>query len=121
MKARVLAWISGNWEDIASDLAVFHRVDDPDTLSIPVFLSKVVRLSAYGGALATRFAASQTAGTASPANVPAAGIVPRTGGGDTPPEVVAAIKRQQFAARYKTDPSAIRWDNDEVYRELVNL
>lgn len=115
-RAKVLAWTFENWEDIASDLAVFHRIDDPDTLSIPVFLSKAVRLGAYDGALKARFA-TQTAGTASPANVPAGGE--RAAGGDTPPEVIAAIKRQQFAARYKIDPSAIRWDDDEIYRELV--
>ena len=102
-----------------SDMSVYHRVDDVNTLSLPRFRALVVRLSAYGGVLRARF--TQTAGTASPANVPAAGIVPRAGSGDTPPEVVAAIKRQQFAARYGTDPAAIRWDNDEVYRELVNL
>lgn len=113
----MLAWTFENWEDIASDLAVFHRIDDPDTLSIPVFLSKAVRLSAYDGALRARFASTQTAGTASPANVPAGGE--RAAGGDTPSEVIAAIKRQQFAARYKIDPSAIRWDDDEIYRELV--
>jgi len=114
-----LSWIAEFWEDIVSDMSVYHRVDDLAALTITRFLSLVVRLSAYGGALRTRFTA-QTAGTASPANVPAAGIVPRAGGGDTPPEVVAAIKRQQFAARYGTDPNAIRWDDDEVYRELVN-
>jgi hypothetical protein len=102
-----------------SDMSVYHRVDDVNALTIPRFRSLVVRLSAYGGALRARFAPTQTAGMASPANVPAAGTA-HTGGGDTPPEVIAAIKRQQFAARYGTDPSAIRWDNDEVYRELVN-
>jgi hypothetical protein len=115
----VLAWVLEHWEDIASDLSVFHRIDDPDTLSIPVFLSKVVRLGAYGGALKARLAATQTAGTASPANVPAVGT-PSVGGGDTPPEVVAAMKRQQFAQRYQIDPSQITWDNDQIYRELVN-
>jgi hypothetical protein len=118
--ARHLSWIAEFWEDIVSDMSVYHRVDDVAALTITRFLSLAVRLSAYGGVLRARFAATQTAGTASPANVPAAGSVPRAGGGDTPPEVVAAIKRQQFAARYGTDPNAIRWDNDEVYRELVN-
>jgi hypothetical protein len=106
------------WEDIASDLAVFHRVDDPNTLAIPLFVAKAVRLGAYGGALKARLSTTQTAGTASPANVPTGGAS-TAAGGDTPPEVIAAIKRQQFAQRYGTDPSAIRWDDDEVYRELV--
>lgn len=108
------------WEDIASDLAVFHRVDDPDTLTIPVFQSKALRLGAYDGALKVRLGvATQTAGTASPAHVPAAGV-PSVGGGDTPPEVVAAMKRQQFAQRYQIDPSQITWDDDQIYRELVS-
>jgi hypothetical protein len=107
-----------------SDLSVFHRVDDANALTIPRFLTFAVRLSAYAGALRARFSQTQTAGTASPVGAPTAGV-PSTGGGDTPPEVLHQLKAQQFAARHAklndapVDPSAIRWDNDEVFRELV--
>lgn len=117
----MLAWVWEVWDDIASDLSVFHRIDDPDTLTIPAFIAKAVRLSAYTGAVRARFA-QQSAGTASPADVPTGGAIPREpAGGDTPPEVIAAIKRQQFAARYGVEPDSITWDNDQIYRELVNF
>lgn len=101
-----------------SDMSVFHRVDDLAALTISRFLMLVVRLSAYGGALGARFT-RQTAGTASPADVSAAGVM-SAGGGDTPPEVLAQMKRQQFAARHKSDVSSIEWDNGKLYRELVS-
>jgi hypothetical protein len=106
-----------------SDLSAFHRVDDVATLTIGRFLTLACRLAAYSGALRARFAL-ETAGKASPANVPTAGV-PSTGGGDTPPEVVRQMKMQQFAARHAklsgrpVDPASVRWDDDEVLRELV--
>jgi hypothetical protein len=98
-------------------MSVFHRMDDLAALTISRFLMLVVRLSAYGGALAKRFT-HDSAGTASPAGAPVAGV-PSAGDGDTPPEVLAQMKRQQFAARHGTDVSAIEWDNGKLYRELV--
>lgn len=100
-----------------SDMSVFHRVDDVGALTIPRFLLLAVRLAAYGGALKARFAA-QSAEVASAAVTPAAGV-PSAGGGDTPPSVLAQLKRQQFAARHHADVAAIEWDNDKIYRELV--
>ena len=123
--ARNLSWTFEHWEDIVSDLSVFHRVDDVNTLTIPRFLAFAVRLSAYAGALRSRFSQAQTAGTASPVGAPTAGV-PSAGGGDTPPEILHQLKAQQFAARHAklkdapVDPSAIRWDDNEVFRELVS-
>lgn len=108
-----------------SDMSVFHRVDDVAALTISRFLMLAARLAAYAGAVRARQRQQpQTAGTASPANVPAGGAT-QPSGGDTPPEVVKAMKAQQFAARHArmtgkpVDPASIRWDDDEVLRELV--
>lgn len=101
-----------------SDMSVFHRVDDLAALTISRFLMLATRLAAYGGALKAWYA-HETAGTASPADVSAAGA-PNVGGGDTPPEVLAQMKRQQFAARHKADVASIEWDNGKLYRELVS-
>ena len=38
--------------DIASDLSVFHRIDDVEGMEAAVFLALVFRLPAYAGALA---------------------------------------------------------------------
>lgn len=102
-----------------SDLSVFHRIDDPGTLTIRRFLSLAARLPAYRGALALALEPHRPAEVASAAGVPAGRSGALSAGGDTPPEVIAAIKKQQFAERYKIDPSNITWDNDAIYRELV--
>jgi hypothetical protein len=100
-----------------SDLSVFHRVDDVAALTISRFLMLAVRLAAYGGALKARFA-TESAGMASTAVTPTAGV-PSAGGGDTPPEVIAQLKRRQFAERHHADSDAIEWDDAQIYRELV--
>lgn len=53
-------WVVDHLADIESDFSVFHRVDDPLSLSGPTFFRKAHRLAAYSGALAARVAASQT-------------------------------------------------------------
>lgn len=47
-------WVLDYEDDIASDLAVFHRVDDPMTLDGPRYFMLAVRLAAYAGVLAAR-------------------------------------------------------------------
>ena len=51
-----IVWIiePGAEEDIASDLSVFHRIDDPGTISFPRYLSLAVRLHHYVGAVRAR-------------------------------------------------------------------
>lgn len=116
-----LSWVWTHWEDVLSDLSVFHRVDDPGRLTIRRFRSLALRLPAYAGALRAALGA-QTAEVASAAGTPARPVSPPVGGsgGDTPPELLAQLKRQQFAQRHGADASAIEWDNDAIYRELVN-
>lgn len=100
-----------------SDLSVFHRITDPGTLSIRRFLAWAVRLPVYKGAVAAALSHPEPAGMASTAGEVPTGAA--RAGGDTPPEVIEQIKKKQFAERYKIDPSAITWDDDAIYRELV--
>jgi hypothetical protein len=47
-------WTLDYEADIASDLSVFHRVDDPRTIDGPRYFSLAVRLTAYAGVMAAR-------------------------------------------------------------------
>lgn len=47
-------WTIDYEDDIASDLAAFHRVDDPMTIDGPRYFMLAVRLAAYTGVLAAR-------------------------------------------------------------------
>lgn len=120
--AKHLSWIYDHWEDIVSDLSVFHRIDDVAALTITKFLTLAFRLSAYSGALRARFTQpNDTAGMASLAAVPV--TAPGTSGsgdGDTPDEVIRQIKLTQFAQRHGADAGAIEWNDREVLRELTN-
>jgi hypothetical protein len=48
-------------DDIASDLSVFHRIDDPSTLDGPRFFRLAWRLAAYQGVMQARVTAEQQA------------------------------------------------------------
>lgn len=52
-------WTVDHLADIESDFAVFHRVDDPLSLSGPEFFRKAYRLGAYSGVMAARIAAQK--------------------------------------------------------------
>jgi len=45
-----LLWIVECEEDVASDLSVFHRIDDPDQLDGPRYFLLAERLPFYAGA-----------------------------------------------------------------------
>lgn len=49
-----MAWVLDYEEDIESDLSVFHRVDDPMTLSGPSYFARAERLPAYEGVMRRR-------------------------------------------------------------------
>lgn len=104
-------------QDIESDLSVFHRVDDVDQLTIRRYLMLAPRLSAYEGALRAKLK-DQPQRTSPP---PEVGGVPLAsdGQGDTPPEVVARLKRTALAARYGVDPGTIETvSTDVLLKEL---
>jgi hypothetical protein len=48
-------------DDIASDLSVFHRIDDPYLLDGPRYFRLAWRLAAYQGVMQARVAAEQRA------------------------------------------------------------
>lgn len=68
-------WLLGYLPEIASDLSVFHRIDDASEMEAAVFFMLAARLPAYDGAFAAALARDlQDAqpGTATPAPAPAA-------------------------------------------------
>lgn len=105
-------------QDIESDLSVFHRVDDVDRLTIARYLMLTPRLSAYDGALKAKLG-NRTHYAPPPAEIRGVPLA-ADGQGDTPPEVVAQLKRTALAARYGVDPASIETvSTDVLVRELT--
>lgn len=50
-------WVLEYLDDIASDLSVFHRIDDANVLNGPAFFRLVFRLAAYQGVIRGRLEA----------------------------------------------------------------
>lgn len=51
-------WVRDHLDDIASDLSVFHRIDDMYAMTGPRFFTFACRLSAYAGVMQARVAAA---------------------------------------------------------------
>lgn len=51
----MLLWTVGMIDDIASDMSVFHRVDDIEAMPAARFFAFAARLPAYQGAVRFRF------------------------------------------------------------------
>lgn len=47
-----MTWVLDHMDDVASDMSVFHRVDDPWSMPAPRFFTLASRLHVYGGAVA---------------------------------------------------------------------
>lgn len=60
-------WVLDHLEDVASDLSVFHRVDDWRGLPSSRFFLWAERLPAYDGAVRAVLMAEQTASAPAPA------------------------------------------------------
>jgi hypothetical protein len=52
-------WVVDHLEDLESDFAVLHRVNDPLSLPGPEFFRKAARLPAYRGVMRARAEAAQ--------------------------------------------------------------
>lgn len=46
-----MTWVLDHMDDVASDMSVLHRVDDPWSMPAPRFFSLASRLPVYGGAV----------------------------------------------------------------------
>jgi hypothetical protein len=112
-----VSWVIEYVKDVESDLSVFHRVDDVDQITIARYLDLAPRLGAYEGALRRRLAAPVSSpGVETVRGVPLAA----DGRGDTPPEVVAQLKRAAIAARHGVDPAAVETvSTDVLLKELM--
>jgi hypothetical protein len=47
-----IAWLPAHLDDVRSDFSVFHRVDDLDVMPADKFFAYLLRIAAYGGAVA---------------------------------------------------------------------
>lgn len=54
-----LAWVLDHLDDIASDLSVFHRIDDVDAMDGPTYFRLAWRLAAYQGVMQARAIATR--------------------------------------------------------------
>jgi hypothetical protein len=116
----VVSWVTEYVGDIESDLSVFHRVDIVDQLPIARYLALAPRLAAYQGALRARLA-EQPAAPQGAAQATVRGVPLAAGAhGDTPPEVVARLKREALASRHGVDPASIEVvSTDVLLKELM--
>lgn len=94
-----MIWCLDYMADIESDLSVFHRVEDIESLDGPRFFRLTHRLAAYSGVMAARIVeheqAGQPQGGAGPArgqvnNVPVSALAAPTGTPGMPPLVEIA-------------------------------
>jgi hypothetical protein len=114
----VVSWVTEYVQDIESDLSVFHRVDDVDQLTIRRYLMLAPRLSAYEGALRAKLKHQPQRAAVAPSELRGVPLA-ADGQGDTPPEVVAQLKRTALAARYGVDPGIIETvSTDVLLKEL---
>lgn len=109
--------------NIASDLSVFHRVDDVDALPIARYVALAHRLGAYDGVMRHQLAA--TAGPAAAPGAPTPVGTIEIGGqsipmiGEATSEQVAEMQRSAAASRYGVDPAQIvQVSGDTILSEL---
>lgn len=79
-------WVLDHFEDVVSDLSVFHRVDDWRELPSSRFFQWAERLPAYEGAVRAAFLAARAASATSPPLGPAG-----EGVSEPPPVDVATL------------------------------
>lgn len=104
---RDLVWLVAHWDDVVSDMSVFHRVDDVRTLPLPRLFAMADRLGAYQGAVHAAIALEARQAADGPKRVPASTSTPGAPAAAQPvPEVtsLAEVKRLRAAARLKRFP-----------------
>lgn len=67
---RQVAWVLDHLDDLASDMSVFHRIDDVTLLDGPTFCRLAWRLPAYAGVMQQRVQAVQDEQPTSPTERP---------------------------------------------------
>jgi hypothetical protein len=101
---RDLVFLVEHWDDVVSDMSVFHRVDDVASIPLRRLFLLADRLVAYEGALRNTVLrqAQRAAEPVNPATAPAA---PAPGAAPVP-EVTSLdeVKRLRAAARLKRFP-----------------
>jgi len=101
---RDLVWLVAHWDDVVSDMSVFHRVDDVAAIPIARLFLLADRLGAYRGAVHSAITLEAQRAADTPKTAPAAGSTPE--GRTAVPEVTSLdeVKRLRAAARLKRFP-----------------
>lgn len=101
---RDLVWLVAHWDDVVSDMSVFHRVDDVTSIPTARLFVLADRLGAYQGAVHAAIMLEAQQAANGPKPVPASASTP--GAPATAPEVtsLAEVKRLRAAARLKRFP-----------------
>lgn len=99
---RDLVWLVAHWDDVVSDMSVFHRVDDVRTLPLPRLFLLADRLGAYQGAVHGVIMRQAQQAADGPKAVPAS----TPASAQPVPEVTSLdqVKRLRAAARLKRFP-----------------
>lgn len=109
-----LAELAPYFGAICSDLSVYHRIVDVDTIGMQRFTMLVPHLPAYGGA----FALSLRIHAERAASAPAA---PAAAEGDTPDDVIAErwaqVLREEYPEAYAEGVTEV--GADEIVREFA--
>ncbi len=63
-------WVLDYVEDIASDMSVFHRIDDADAMPAPLYFERAERLPAYQGVMRARLSSEAQEAGGTPAATP---------------------------------------------------
>lgn len=105
-------------DEIASDLSVYHRIDDAEGMDMGLFAARVSVLPAYGGALSQRVQRDQQDAPVLPSPVYA---VEQPANGDTSPEEVERMWHGVLAQQFPDHISGgIQRVSDDEMTKLVN-
>jgi hypothetical protein len=104
---RDLVWLVAHWDDVVSDMSVFHRVDDVRSIPPAKLFMLADRLGAYRGAVHSAITREAQAAADGPRAAPAPASTP---GAPAAVQAVAEVtsldevKRLRAAARLKRYP-----------------
>lgn len=110
-------------DEIASDLSVYHRIDDAEGMDMGLFAARVSVLPAYGGALAQRVQRDQQDAPIHPSPVRPSPVyaVEQPANGDTSPEEVERMWHGVLAQQFPDHISGgIQRVSDDEMAKLVN-
>ncbi len=103
-------------EDLESDFSVFHRVDDMLAQPARLFVTRAIRLPAYGGALTASLRRVLAAEPETTGHHPGPRESPSVAGTTSPEE----LARLRYEARHKVFAKMTNGDGSPVWDGIVN-